>query len=137
MERELSPEQLLLNQDRLNLYKQSVNQKRTDKDKIYSIDKPFTSCIAKGKAHKQYEFGNKVGLLTTSKTLIITAIKAFEGNPRDSKTIEPLLKQVSKNELTLPQEVVYDRGGRDQKLIGDNIISTPDNKPLKRDTPYQ
>ena len=137
LERELSPEQLVLNQDRLNLYKQIVNQKRTDKDKIYSIHKPFTSCIAKGKAHKQYEFGNKVGLLTTSKTLIITAIKAFEGNPHDSKTIEPLLKQVTKNELTLPKEVVYDRGGRGQKLIGDTIISTPDNKPLKRDTPYQ
>lgn len=137
LERELNPEQLELHQQELDFYKQIINQKRTDKNKIYSIHKPFTSCIAKGKAHKQYEFGNKVGLLTTSKTLIITAIKAFEGNPHDSKTIEPLLEQAKQNDLTVPYEVIYDRGGRGQKQIGDTIISTPDNRPLKRDTEYQ
>lgn len=47
------------------------------------------------------------------------------------------MNQVIKNELTLPNEVVYDCGGRGQKLIGDTIISTPDNRPLKRDTEYQ
>lgn len=137
LEREFTPQQLSLHYDMLEFYKQILNQKRTDKHKIYSIHKPFTSCIAKGKVHKQYEFGNKVGLLTTSKTLIITAIKAFEGNPHDSKTIEPLLEQVTKNDLTVPQEVVYDRGGKGVKQIGNTIISTPDNRPLKRDTEYQ
>jgi transposase, IS5 family len=137
LERELSAEQMKLHQKELTFYKQIINQKRTDKDKIYSIHKPFTSCIAKGKAHKQYEFGNKVGLLTTSKTLIITAIKAFDGNPHDSKTIEPLLEQVTKNELTLPQEIIYDRGGRGQKQIGNTVISIPDNRPSKHNTEYQ
>lgn len=137
LERELPPNQLALHQSELDFYKQILSQKRPDKNKIYSIHKPFTSCIAKGKAHKQYEFGNKIGLLTTSKTLIITAIKAFEGNPHDSKTIEPLLNQMAKNKLMIPQEVVYDRGGRGQKQIGPTMVSTPDNKPLKRDTEYQ
>lgn len=137
LERELSPHHLALHEPTLLLYKQILNQKRTDKDKIYSIHKPFTSCIAKGKAHKQYEFGNKVGLLTTSKTLIITAIKTFDGNPHDSKTIEPLLKQAAKNDLTVPGEVIYDRGGKGKTQIGNTIISTPDNRPLKRDTEYQ
>lgn len=137
LEREMPAHHLGAHQQTLSFYRQILNQERTDKDKIYSIHKPFTSCIAKGKAHKQYEFGNKVGLLATSKTLIITAIKAFGGNPHDSKTIGPLLEQVSKNDLTLPEEVVYDRGGRGQKQIGDTIISTPDNRPLKRDSEYQ
>lgn len=137
LERELTLNQLAQHQKELDFYRQIINQKRTDKNKIYSIHKPFTSCIAKGKAHKQYEFGNKVGLLATSKTLIITAIKAFEANPHDSKTIEPLLEQANYNNLTVPEEVVYDRGGKGQKQIGDTIISTPDNKPLKRDTDYQ
>jgi len=35
-----------------------------------------------------------------------------------------------------PEEVVYDRGGRGQKQIGNTIISTP-AKPLKRDNQYQ
>ena len=36
-----------------------------------------------------------------------------------------------------PQEVVYDRGGKGEKQIGETKISTPDYKPLKRDTAYQ
>ena len=120
LERELTTDQLRIYQNELNVYKQIIEQKKTDKDKIYSIHKPFTSCIAKGKAHKQYEFGNKVGLITTSKTLIITAIKAFKGNPHDSKTIEPLLDQLKDNNLTVPHEVIYDRGSRGQKQIADN-----------------
>jgi len=46
----------------LLLYQQVLNQKRADKNKIYSLHKSFTAFIAKGKAHKQYEFGNKVGV---------------------------------------------------------------------------
>lgn len=135
--RKLSPEQLAKHQAELEVYTQIIKQKRGDKNKIYSIHKPFTACIAKGKAHKPYEFGNKVGLLTTSTQLIITAIKAFEANPHDSKTIEPLLEQSSKNALTLPKEIIYDRGGRGRKKIGDTLISTPDNRTSKRDTAYQ
>ena len=75
--------------------------------------------------------------MTTYKTLIITAIKAFDGNPHDSKTIEPLLEQAQQNDLTVPKEVIYDRGGRGKRQIKNTIISTPDNKPLKRDTEYQ
>ena len=136
LERKL-PDDILQNyQDEIDFYYRVLAQKRTDKNKIYSLHKPFTTCIAKGKAHKQYEFGNKVGLIATSKTLIITAIKAFEGNPHDSKTIEPLLDQMKNNLGHNPHEVVYDRGGKGQKQIGHTKISTP-SKPLKRDTEYQ
>lgn len=137
LERTLEPSTLKYYEKELNLYHRILQQKRTDKDKLYSIHKPFTACIAKGKAHKQYEFGNKVGLITTSKTLIITAIKSFTGNPHDSKTIEPLLNQMQTNINYLPKEVVYDRGGKGQKQVGQTKISTPDYRPLKRDTEYQ
>lgn len=137
LERKLSEDALAAHQEELNFYKTVLAQKRTDKDKTYSLHKPFTSCIAKGKAHKQYEFGNKIGLLTTAKTLIITAIKAFEGNPHDSKTIEPLLKQTATNLNFTPSETVYDRGGKGQNQIGETLISTPDYKPLKKDTAYE
>jgi len=117
------------------LYKQIIQQRRSDKNKIYSIHKPFSSCIAKGKAHKQYEFGNKIGLLTlltTSKTLVINASKAFQGNPHVSKTIAPLLEQ---NNLTVPHEVACERGDKRQKM-GDTIICKPDCRPFKQDTGY-
>jgi IS5 family transposase len=136
LERKLSKEIFIKYQEEIDFYKDVLAQKRQDKNKCYSLHKPFTACIAKGKAHKQYEFGNKVGLTTTSKTLIITAIKSFTGNPHDSKTIEPLLDQIQDNLDYIPQEVVYDRGGKGQKQIGNTIISTP-SKPFKRDSKYQ
>jgi hypothetical protein len=36
-----------------------VSQQRGDKNKVHSLHAPETSCIAKGKAHKKYEFGSK------------------------------------------------------------------------------
>lgn len=137
LERELPKDLLPIYQNQFDLYYQILNQKRADKNKIYSIHKPFTACIAKGKSHKQYEFGTKIGLMTTSKSLIITAIKSFEGNPHDSRTIEPLLEQIQSNINYTPKEVVYDRGGKGVKQIGNTKISTPDYRPLKRDTDYQ
>ena len=61
----MNDNQLSSYKEELSLFQKVIKQTRTDKDKIYSLHKPFTSCIAKGKAHKQYEFGNKVGLTTT------------------------------------------------------------------------
>ena len=132
LERKLPSHLLEDYQEEFELYYEILNQKRTDKNKIYSIHKPFTSCIAKGKAHKQYEFGTKIGLNTTFKTLIITAIKSFDGNPHDSKTMEPLLQQMEKNINHTPDELIYDRGGKGIKQIGKTKISTPDYRPLKR-----
>ncbi len=120
LQRELPKDRLANHQKELNFHHQVLKQKRTDKNKIYSIHKPYTACIAKRKAHKKYEFGNKIGLITTSKTLIITAIKSFTGNPHDSKTIEPLLDQLNSNLNYSPKEMVYDRGGKEQKQIRRN-----------------
>ena len=136
LERKLSSEALSKYQEELNLYRKVITQKRTDKDKTYSLHKPFTSCIAKGKAHKQYEFGNKIGLVVNPKSLVILGIESFEGNPNDSQTIEPLLNQLKENLSYQPKEVIYDRGGRGKTMINGVKISTP-SKPFKRDTAYQ
>ena len=121
--------------DVLTLYERVVNQQKNDKDKIYSLHKPFTQCIAKGKAHKQYEFGNKVGLIVTGKKgyKIITAIKAFWDNPYDGHTISPLLEQMKNNGLKFPRELVYDRGGKGKSEIDGVKILIP-GKAKARDT---
>ncbi len=137
LERKLDQVTLEKYQEEIDFYYQILEQKKQDKNKTYSIHKPYTACIAKGKAHTQYEFGNKVGLVVTYKTLIITAIKSFNGNPHDSKTIEPLLDQMQENIQHTPDELIYDRGGKGQKQIGKTKIHTPDYKPLKKDTDYQ
>jgi len=138
LERKMNSEQKHRYEKNMELYKQAVNQQRNDKEKVYSFHKPFTKCIAKGKAHKQYEFGNKVGLVTTGKNgkKIITAIKAFLDNPYDGHTIEPLLEQMENNNLKLPEELVYDRGGKGKSEIKGVKIITP-GKPKASDTAYQ
>jgi len=138
LERNFNEQQRAFYQPTMDLYTKVVNQKRGDKNKIYSIHKPFTQCIAKGKAHKQYEFGNKVGLVTTANKgqKIILGIKAFLQTPYDGHTIEPLLEQMQANGQKLPKELVYDRGGRGKSEIMGVKISIP-KTPRKKDTAYQ
>jgi len=138
LERKMSESQKTLHANELELFKLTVNQQKHDTNKIYSLHKPFTNCIAKGKAHKKYEFGNKVGLITTGKkgSKIITAIKAFIDNIYDGHTIEPLLQQMSDNDFRLPLELAYDRGGKGKAEINGVKIITP-NKPKASDTNYQ
>ena len=135
LERNLDQETANQYANDLNLYRRVIQQRKDDKNKIYSLHKPFTCCIAKGKMHKPYEFGNKIGLMVNPKSLVILAIESFKGNPHDSHTIEPLLNQIEKNFQYQPQEIVYDRGGRGKSEINGVSISTP-NKPLKRDCEY-
>jgi transposase, IS5 family len=136
LERKLPSHVLSLYQKDLALFKKILAQKQNDKGKIYSIHKPYTSCIAKGKAHKKYEYGNKIGIVLNPKERVILGVEAFEGNPHDSKTIEPLLDQIENNFEYLPEEVVYDRGGRGKSFLKGVKISTP-KKPKKTDTQYQ
>lgn len=85
----------------LEIYEKILAQERLSKDKINGIYKPYTTCIAKGKAGTPYEFGNKVGMITTSRTRIVIVIKAFAGNPHDygecSSTVNAMLSATAWN----------------------------------------
>jgi len=54
------------------LYYRVLSQNRKSKNKVYSLHEPDVVCISKGKEHKQYEFGNKVLLLSDKSFLIDT-----------------------------------------------------------------
>jgi IS5 family transposase len=138
LEVKMTEKQRICYHDDIELYKQVVNQQKHDTDKIYSIHKPFTKCIAKGKAHKQYEFGNKVGLITGGKkgSKIILAIQAFVSNIFDGHTIDPLFTQMKANKIQLPEECAYDRGGKGRTEIDGVRIIIP-SPPKKTDTLYQ
>ena len=113
-----------------------IDQQRFDQNKIDANHKPFTACIAKGKAHQKDALGNQVGLMATGgPTMIITAIRAFEGNPHDSQTIQPLWEPQESIVGLAPKERIDDRGGRGKRPMGETKRSMP-GKPLKRDPPY-
>jgi len=77
LERNLSNEAIRKYADDLELYRKVIQQRKDDKNKIYSLHKPFTCCIAKGKAHKPYEFGNKIGLMINPQSLVIPGIDSI------------------------------------------------------------
>jgi len=138
LKRKMNSTQEMAYQERLELYQRAVNQKPTDHNKVYSLCKPFTRCMSKGKAHKQYEYGNKVGIIVTGNKgrKIITAVKAFLDTPYDGHTIEPLLEQMERYGQKLPKEIIYDRGGRGRKEVKGVKILTPD-KPTGTDSVYK
>ena len=77
----------------LTLSHRLLSQKRDSKNKLYSIHAPEVRCISKGKAHKRYEFGCKVGLVSPIKNAFIVGVLAFEGNPYDGHTLNDSLTQ--------------------------------------------
>jgi IS5 family transposase len=69
-------------------------QQRHDKNKVYSVHEPEVECIAKGKAGKPYEFGNKVSVAVTSRGGWLVGARSFTGNPYDGHTLAAQMKQV-------------------------------------------
>ncbi|MCA1634426.1 MAG: IS5 family transposase [Acidobacteria bacterium] len=87
-----------------------LHQQRYDSPKLYSVHAPEVECIAKGKAHRPYEFGCKVAVVTTSKSSWVVGISAVHENPYDGATLAPALKQVERTTEVRPEEVFVDRG---------------------------
>ena len=59
--------------------------------KVYSLHAPEVECIGKGKAHRPYEFGVKVSVVTTlrrsSGGQFVAHVAALPGNPYDDHTL--------------------------------------------------
>ena len=80
----------------LNLGERIFEQERKSKGKLYSLHEPQVECLSKGKAHRPYEFGNKVSFTLTWKRNWIIGAKSFFGNPFDGKTLREAIGQTEK-----------------------------------------
>jgi IS5 family transposase len=89
-----------------------LEQTRTSKNKVYSVHAPEVECLAKGKAHKRYEFGCKASVATTSRSNWIVGAHALHGNPYDGHTLRGAIQQVERLTGHAPQDVMVDRGYR-------------------------
>lgn len=94
----------------LEIAKRILTQQQHDRNKVYSMHATETECIAKGKAHKKYEFGVKVGVVSTSRESFVVGVKSLPGNPYDGHTLQASLDQVERLTGRLPQEAYVDRG---------------------------
>ena len=111
-----SPDRQL--QDLLKVACRIHQQKRTDKNKVYSVHAPEVECISKGKAHKRYEFGCKVSVATTSHGGWFVGAKAMHGNPYDGHTLYRAMKQVERLSV-VPEHAFVDMGYRGHWYSGD------------------
>lgn len=114
--------------NKLALARKVYNQKRDDHNKIYSIHEPQVQCIAKGKVHKKYEFGNKAGYVTTAKSNWILGAIGFTSNLYDGHTLGKNLGQAEKITGIEIKQAAVDKGYRGHQLEGRNILIVPRKK---------
>jgi IS5 family transposase len=117
------------------IYTQALNPKTPDK--IYSWHAPEVECIAKGKAHKKYEFGCKVSVAATNAGNFIVGAMAHHGRPYDGHTLSNVLNQIERLTGTKPREAYVDLGyrGHDVEARDTEIILARQKRgitPVKR-----
>ena len=95
-----------------------LTQERQSKNKVYSIHETDVECISKGKAHKKYEFGCKVGFVTSATSNWILGAMAFHGNPYDGHTLKENLEQVKRITGIELEQATCDMGYRNHGYDG-------------------
>ena len=134
LERHLPLEHAFLKE--LELFKKVLVQTRKSKDKIYSLHEADVCCIAKGKAHKKYEYGNKSSVGLGQKSGIILSAISFKSNVYDGNTLEDVISQIKDLLDYYPKNAWVDRGYRGTNRVGETIINHP-KPPLKKDSEYE
>ena len=123
-------------QNDLNLYQKVLAQTKNSSPKIYSLHESAVHCIAKGKEHKKYEFGNKVSITLTQNTGVIVGAKSFR-NEYDGHLLEPALEQVKRLVGKAPNTATVDRGYKGNTQIGSTKILLPKPFNPKKINHYQ
>lgn len=91
-----------------------LQQRRQDGQKLYSLHAPHTECIGKGKAHKPYEFGCKISLVTTNAKapggMFVLHAAALHGAPYDGHTPGPAIEALARLTGAEPERIYVDKG---------------------------
>jgi IS5 family transposase len=101
------------------IFAQAANPQ--EPDKIYSWHAPEVECIAKGKAHKKYEFGCKASIAATNAGNFIVGAMAHHGRPYDGHTLRLVLDQIERLTGVKPREANVDLGYRGHGIEGADI----------------
>lgn len=94
-------------------------QQPKETKKLYSLHEPEVQCISKGKAHKRYEFGQKVALATTNRSNWFVAAHVLENNPYDGHTLSETLAAVEKVTGVPVTDAYVDKGYRGHDYAGE------------------
>ena len=103
---------LLLRADRIR------QQQPKNSHKLYSLHEPDVKCISKGKAHKRYEFGQKVAIATTNGGNWVVASQLMKNNPYDGHTLAETMAAVESMTGVAITDTYVDKGYRGHNYIG-------------------
>lgn len=106
------------------LAEQAIEQSRNSKmkNKCYSLHEPYVDCISKGKAHKRFEFGTKVGIACTQIEGFVVGSRSFPGNPYDGHTLDEQLEQAETLTGVKVKTVAVDLGYRGKHETQADVI---------------
>lgn len=111
-----------------------LTQEKNTPKKLYSLHAPEVECIAKGKAHKKYEFGCKVSVVTTCEEPWVLSILAHHDNPYDGATLKECLSHAEENVKGKIECAFADKGYRGKEHHPEEIkifVSGKKNLPLR------
>ncbi len=118
----------------LELARRLLAQQRTDTNKVYSVHAPDTECIAKGKLRKPYEFGHKVGIVTTAKEQFVLGALTLHHRPYDGHALAGCIEQVERMMgQPIGGEIYVDKGYRGHNYTGPAKVLLA--KPKKKQEP--
>ena len=106
----------------LNLCARLHRQRKHDKHKLYSLHEPEVVCISKGKAHKRYEFGQKISVATSNRGNWILSATLCQGNPYDGHTLASTLMSTESNTGVAVTDAYVDKGYRGHDYRGDATV---------------
>lgn len=138
LQRKLPPAVLDQEQEHFALYQRVIEQRKRDKNKVYSLHEADVYCVGKGKDHKPYEYGRKASIVSTKDSNILVGVASHDENQHDSKTLKAALESAQSNRRKPIKMAVVDRGYRGaKKHIPKEIEVLLPSPPLKRDSVYQ
>ena len=114
------------------LTKRLLDQLRHDKKKLYALHAPEVECIAKGKAHKRYEFGVKVSIATTNRSNLVVGAQSLPGNPYDGHTLSTALEQVERLTGQRPERCYVDLGYRGHDVTDVEVFKARQKRGVTR-----
>lgn len=117
--------------EKLTLAERLLSQSKESKNKLYSIHAPEVECISKGKAHKRYEFGCKVSMVTTSNNNWIVGIEAHHGNPYDGHTLKSSIEKAEEITRWKAKNVNVDLGYRGHDYDGQAQVNIANRFKMK------
>lgn len=85
------------------------------KEKVFSMHEPDSTCIAKGKRGKRYEFGAKVNL-SADRNHFIVGHQEYNENIADVRALDPAIEDWERTFGDVPDELGADRGFHTKNL---------------------